>query len=248
MNISSRQKMLDRARERFPDRKFADLDATEPQEGVADLDDAINEMMEDFASRQATYDENDNRLKSLLVTDPTSAEFIQRWVETGDPRTALVEVFGEELGIAEEKAAEFGEQLNDWRVRKAENDALEAQAKANWEASLAALLEWGEAKGLGMDQLRDIMVRLLAITFNGMENKYGPEDFDLAYRALNYDTDIAQARAAGEVAGRNERIAAARRSRNAAEAMPPAAAGGQGARVVERRPVPESDNPFAGIK
>ena len=245
--MNSRQKMLERARERFPDRTFADLDATEPQEGVANLDDAINEILEDYSSRQATYDENDNKLKKLLVSDPSSAEFIQRWVETGDPRTALVETFGEELGIAEEKAAEFRDQLEGWRARKAENDALNAEAEANWDASLAALEEWGNAKGLSLEQKRDVMVRLLAIVTGGIVNKYGVEDFELAYNAINHDTDVAAARTAGEIAGRNERIAATRRNRATAQAMPPAVVGGQGARTQERRPV-QSDSPWANVK
>ena len=245
--MNSRQKMLERARERFPDRTFADLDATEPQEGVANLDDAINEILEDYSSRQATYDENDNKLKKLLVSDPSSAEFIQRWVETGDPRTALVETFGEDLGIAEEKAAEFRDQLEGWRARKAENDALNAEAEANWDASLAALEEWGNAKGLSLEQKRDVMVRLLAIVAGGIVNKYGVEDFELAYNAINHDTDVAAARTAGEIAGRNERIAATRRNRATAQAMPPAVVGGQGARTQERKPV-QSDSPWANVK
>lgn len=239
--------MLDRARERFPERTFADLGA-EPQDGVSDLDDAIDEMLEDLTSRQATYDENNNRLASLLVTDPSAAEFIQRWVETGDPRTSLIEIFGDELGMSEEARSEFEGQLSGWRERKAANDALDAQAEENWQASLAALKQWGEAKGLTLEQMRDVMLRLLAVTFNGMENKYGQEDFDMAFEAMNYATDVAAARAEGEVAGRNEKIAAARRERSAAAALPPASAGGQGARAVERRPRGESDNPFAGIR
>lgn len=244
---SSRQRMLERARERFPDRTFADLDAAEPQEGVANLDDAIDEILEDYSSRQAVYDENDNKLKNLLVSDPSSAEFIQRWVETGDPRTALVETFGEELGIAEEKAAEFKDQLEGWRARKAENDALNAEAEANWEASLNALEEWGNAKGLSLEQKRDVMVRLLAIVTGGIVNKYGPEDFDLAYNAINHDNDVAEARAAGEVAGRNQKIAAERRQRSVAGALPPAGAGGQGGRTQERRPV-AAESVWAGVK
>jgi len=237
---SSREQLLSRARERYPDRTFADIGA-EPQEGASDLDDAINEMLMDYATRQATYDENNARLSELLLSDPQAAEFVQKWVETGDPRTALVEQFGEELGISEERRAEFKNQLDGWRERKAANDALEAEAEANWQQSLSALEEWGNAKGLSLEDKRDVMIRLLTITFNGMENKYTAEDFDLAYNAIHHDSDVAQARAAGEVQGRNERIAAARRDRAAAGAMPPAPIGGQGGRTVERRPAPEGD-------
>lgn len=240
--------MLERAREQFPDRTFADLDATEPQEGVADLDDAIAEILEDMTSRQNTYDEQNDKLTSLLVSDPSSAEFIQRWVETGDPRTALVEIFGEELGIAEEKAAEFESQLAGWRERKAANDALEAEAQANWDQSLSELEAWGNERGLSVEEKRDIMLRLLAVVSNGIVNKYGVDDFKMAYDALHYDADVAAAREAGEVAGRNARIAETRRAAAAAGALPPAAAGGQGGRIREREPKPVSNNPWAGIK
>lgn len=237
---TSRERMLARARERFPDRTFADLGA-EPQEGVSDLDDAINEMLEDYATKQATYDENNARLTELLTSDPTAAEFVQKWVETGDPRTALVEAFGDELGISEEGREKFKGQLESWRERKAANDALTAEAENNWQASLNALEEWGDAKGLSLEDKRDVMLRLLAITFNGMENKYAAEDFDLAYNAIHHDNDVAAARAEGEVAGRNERISAARRDRNAAGAMPPAPVGGQGGVTRERRPSKDRD-------
>ena len=237
---TAREKMLSRARERYPDRTFAEIGA-EPQEGTADLDEAINEMLEDYASKQATYDENNARLSELLMSDPSAAEFVQKWVETGDPRTALVEAFGDELGISEEGREKFRAQLDGWRERKAANDALTAEAEANWQNSLAALEEWGNAKGLSLEEKRDVMLRLLAITFNGMENKYAAEDFDLAYNAINHDTDVAAARVEGEVAGRNERIAAARRDRNAASTMPPAAVGNQGGVTRERRPAREGD-------
>lgn len=239
--------MLDRARERFPERTFSDIGA-EPQDGVADLDDAVNEMLEDYATRQAEYDANNDKLKGLLVSDPASAEFIRKWVETGDPRTALVETFGEELGIAEERAAEFKEQLDGWRERKAANDALVAEAEANWQKSLEDLVAWGAERGLSEEQERDIMVRLLAVTFNGMENKYGPDDFEMALHSMNYDSDVAAARAAGEVAGRNERIAAERRDRSVTGALPPAGGTAQGGRTAERQPKPTRENPFAGIK
>lgn len=237
---TSRERLLSRARERYPDRTFADIGA-EPQEGTADLDDAINEMLEDYASKQATYDENNARLRELLMSDPSAAEFVQKWVETGDPRTALVETFGDDLGISEEGQQQFKAQLDGWRERKAASDALEAEAESNWQNSLAALEEWGDGKGLSLEQKRDVMLRLLAITFAGMENKYAAEDFDLALNAINHDNDVAAARAEGQVAGRNERIAAARRDRNAASAMPPAAIGGQGGVTRERRPAQEGD-------
>ena len=244
---TSREALLSKAREWYPDRTFPDIGA-EAGEGMSDLDDAIKEKLEDYASRQAKYDENNSRLSQLMMSDPSAAEFVQRWLETGDPRTALVETFGDDLGMTEEGKANFKGQLEGWRERKQANDALNAEAESNWQASIAALDEWGDAKGLSMEQKRDVMMRLLSITFNGMENKYGAEDFDLALNAINHDTDVASARAEGEVAGRNAKIEAARRDRNAAVAMPPAPMGGQGGTTRERRPRPANESPWAGIK
>ncbi len=245
--LSSRESLLSRARERYPDRTFADIGATEPQEGVSDLDDAINEMLEDYTTRQAEYDEKNSRLSELLMSDPSAAEFIQKWIETGDPRTALVDTFGDDLGISEEGQAQFKDQLEGWRQRKADNDALEAQAESNWQESLNALEEWGNGKGLSLEEKRDVMLRLLAITFNGMENKYAAEDFDLAYNAIHHDDDVQAARQEGEVAGRNAKIAAARRDRTAAAAMPPAPTGRQGGVVAEPKPAAPA-SPWAGVK
>lgn len=248
--MSSRERMLSRARERYPDRTFADLGEsgeTAPQDGVANLDDAIDEMLEEYSTRQADYDNKNKRLVELLNTDPDSAEFIQKWIETGDPRTALVETFGDDLGMSEEGREQFKGQLDSWRERKSENDALEKEAVENWNKSLSDLEEWGNSKGLGLEQKRDVMLRLLSIAFNGMVNKYTPEDFDLALKAINHDTDVANARQEGEVNGRNQKIAAARRERVAAGTMPPAPAGGQGAVTRERRPQGET-SPWAGIR
>ena len=236
---SARESLLSRARERYPDRSFADIGA-EPAEGTADLDEAINDMLTDYSTRQAAYDENNNKLRDLLISDPSAAEFVQKWVETGDPRTALVETFGDDLGMSEEGQAKFKDQLSGWRERKSANDALEAEAESNWQASLQALEDWGNGKNLSLEQKRDVMLRLLSITFNGMENKYSAEDFDLALNAINHDTDVAAARQEGEVAGRNERIAAARRERTAAASMPPAPTGRQGGAMSEPKPKKKS--------
>lgn len=237
---SSREALLARAREQYPDRTFADLDATEPQEGTANLDDAINEMLENLTSKQKTYDEQNSRLVELLTTDPGSAEFMNRWIESGDPRTALIETFGDDLGMSEEAKSQFASNLEGWRERKAENDRLSQEAEDNWQTSLSALEKWGNAKGLSLDQKRDVMVRLLSITFNGMVNKYAAEDFDLAYNAINHDTDVANARAEGEVAGRNAKIAANRRERGTASTLPPAPTGRQGGILAEPKPKKQS--------
>ena len=234
--MSSRDRLMSLASERYPDRKWKGQVGQDGQEGQDELEDAIYEMISDYSTKQAAYDENNGKLRDLLMSDPDCAELMQRWVETGDVRVALVEKFGDELGMSDEAKTKFKDNLASWRKRKEENDRLTAESDANWNASLEALNSWGDGKGLSMEQKADVMGRLLAITFNGMEDKYGQDDFELALKALNYDTDVQNAREEGMVAGSNAKINTVKRGRAAAANMPPASPGGQGMRGQEPKP------------
>lgn len=243
---SARESILARARERFPDRKFANLDDTEPGDDVDDLDTAIEEMLSEYSVQQSSLNDANGKLMDLLLNDPSSADFIQRWMDTKDPRTALVETFGDDLGLNEEAQEKFKGELDAWREKRSASQTLEKEARKNWQNSLAALDAWGDEKGLSLDEKRDVMVRLLAIAIGGMENNYTTDDFDLALNAIRHDNDVEMARHEGEVAGRNEKIAATRRERTMSDNMPPAAGGGQGGKTPERKP--ERNSPWAGLK
>lgn len=239
--MSSRDRLMSLASQRYPDRRWKGQIGQDGQEGQDELEDAIYEMVTDLSTRQAAYDENNGKLRELLVSDPDCAELMQRWVDTGDVRTALVEQFGDDLGISDEAKTKFKANIDSWRKRKEENDRLTAESEANWKESLEALNSWGDTKNLTMEQKADVMGRLLAITFNGMVNKYGPDDYELALKALNYDSDVANAREEGLVAGANAKIKTVKRGRAAAANMPPASTGGQGMRGKEPQPAkPES--------
>lgn len=242
---SSRDRLFERAAARFPDRRYrgyAAQNADGAQEGTDELEDSILEMLDEDSARLAESDEKNAKLYNLLYSDPDATEVIQRWAETGDPRTALIEVFGEdfvEASKSEEGLSKFKGQLDSWRERSAREKEIRDKVDENWEQSKAACVEWGEEKGLSLEQMRDVMLRLLAVTFNGQENIYTKDDFDMAWRALNYDTDVARARTEGEVAGRNAKIAATRRERSISASMPPSSPGGTGLNVAERKPEEE---------
>ena len=235
---SSREQLRDRMASMYPDRNFSGEMGENGESGADDLDQAILEKLDELSSNQDTYTAKNKALSDLFYGDPLSAEFVQKWIETGDPRTALVETFGDDLKdlASEEGRSQFPEALKSWRDRRAENDSLNAEAEANWSKSLEDLESWGNEKGLTNEQKVNVMIRLVGVAANGIVNKYEPADFEMAWKEMNYDTDMNNARQEGEVAGRNAKIDENRKRRQAAGMMPPTL-NGQGAHVEERKPV-----------
>ena len=243
-----RDNVLAKAKERYPERNFAGQVGQDGQTGTDDLDQAVSEYLDELISERDANSKASEQLKNLLYSDPRSAEFMNKWVQSGDPRVALVETFGDDLAdlATEEGRGQFSESLQGWRDAKAQTDNLNAEAESNWDESLNKCQAWGESKGLSQDQLSEIMIRLVNRTAEGLMNKYTEEDFEAEYKALNYDNDVETARRDGEVAGRNAKIAAQTRERNAANT--PVISGGQGMRVAEKQPARENNNPWAGIQ
>ena len=248
---SPREQLLERASSRYPDRVFQGQTGQDGQEGQDDLEQAILDMISEQDTQIAESKSKNDRLVELFTTDPSSAEFVQKWIETGDPRVALVETFGDDLSelSTEEGRSQFSENLQSWRDRRAENDRLNTEADENWQKSLNDLDSWGDEKGLDNDKKAEVILRLIRTVSNGLMNIYGPEDFDMVLKEMNYDNDVATARQEGEVAGRNAKIAENRRSRSSVPSVPPTL-NGQGGRSAERRPRVEENedaSPFRGI-
>ena len=246
-----RSELLSKAKERYPDRVFEGQRGENGESAVdtAALEQAIYDMLLEKDEKISESDSWNEKLTSLFLNDPSSAEFINRWLESGDPRTALVETFGDELSDlgTEEGRSKFADGLEEWRRRKSENDRLSAEADGNWQRSLEDLDAWGDEHGLGEEQKVSVITRLIKIAADGLMNRYAREDFDLVLKEMNYGPDIEAARHEGEVAGRNAKIEAAVRSRDKAAAMPPALSG-QSLDVPEVEPEKKPRSVFSGLR
>ncbi len=248
--MSPHEQLLKRASERYPDRRFAGQTDQNGQNGQDDLEQAIIDMLSESDASIAENNDKNAKLVELFTGDPKCGEFVTRWVETGDPRAALVEVFGDELGdlSTEEGRGQFSESLKSWRSKKEENSKRDKEAEANWDKTLKDLEEWGNAKGLDDEKKAQVIGRLMSVAANAVMNIYTPADFDMVVKEMNYDNDVAAARQEGEVAGRNAKIAEKRRERAAQGAMPPALSG-QGIRSKEAKPAVEKpESPWEGIE
>lgn len=243
-----RKDLLERAKSKYPDRNFDEKNG-ENGESAQTLEQAIWDMLDEDDNRLAENKSKNETLVNLFLSDPSSAEFINRWVETGDPRMALVEVFGDDLAdlATEEGRGKFSDSLKSWRERRDATVKSNAEADANWDKSLEALEQWGNSKGMNVEQKTQVLMRLFKIVSDGIMNVYSPEDFDMVLKEMNYDKDVEAARSEGKVAGRNEKIEARKRSRAGSESMPPALSGGQGMSVPEE-PRTKANSPWSGIK
>lgn len=238
--MSGRDKLLSRMSSKYPDKRFAPSNGVDGVNDVDDLDEAIAMELEEQDNLINTNREKNESLVNLLMSDPQAAQFINEWVTTGDPRAALVRTFGDELSAlaTEEGRSKFGSDLMDWRARKEENDRLNNEADENWYKVLENLNSWGERRGLDMDGKKDVGVGLLSIYQKGLTNSFDESDFEMMYKAANYDKDVERARREGEVAGRNQKITAERRDRSVASNMPPATGSGRGIKATPPKTKP----------
>lgn len=242
---SSRDRLLAQASEWYPERRFKGQIGPDGQDGQDELADAVEEKINELLAGKEENDKMLKKLVELLDSDPRAANVFLGWLETGDPISAMIEEFGDDVrNLGEE---DFQKEYASWRERREANDRLTEEANENLQKTYDLLNAWGDAKGLSLEQKRDVFLRLASIAYNGIVNKYTEEDFDLAYRAMNYEADVENARREGEVAGRNEKIAERRRERSAASTMPPTRPGGQGAGVAERKPKPQDENIWSNI-
>lgn len=248
--MTPHDRLLEMASSRYPDRRYRGQIGQDGQEGQDDLEQAILDMLSESDARQKETDSKNEQLVKLFKSDPSAGEFLTRWTQTGDPRVALVEVFGDDLAElgTEEGRGKFAESLKGWRDRRAENDRMNEESQANWQKSLEDLDSWGNSKGLDNDKKAEVALRLISIAANGLMNIYRPEDFDMVFKDMNYEGDVAAARQEGEVAGRNAKMAETRRKR-ADNADRPPTLSGQGGRAAEKKPdIPKPANVWDGIE
>lgn len=232
---SARERLIEKMQERYPDRDFSGAtgaNGINGETGEDILGESIFQTLEELTAKNEESRSKNEALSELFYSDPKSAEFIQKWIQSGDPRAALVDTFGDDLSElgTEEGRGKFSQNLTSWREKKAENDKLNAEAEDNWSKTLEDLENWGNGKGLTNDQKVQVILRLVGIAANGLMNKYEPADFDMAYKEMNFDAAVSSARHEGEVNGRNAKIAETRKRRQEAETMPPSL-NGQGGRM-----------------
>lgn len=233
---SSRDKLRNRLSQRYPDRQFTGQDGIDAQDV---MDDSLEEMFGEYESRENEYNENSRRLNDLFASDPRIGALFMRWAEGGNIMEYLIEDFGDEFLDAlasEEGKQKFLDSHTKWLDRVRRNKAADEEAEANFKKSVETLRAFQREHNLTDEQTIAVFNKIYQIGVDMVRGIYATESFDLALKAINHDSDVATAKAEGELAGKNAKIREKIRSGAEMQRNLPPSLGGQGSAVPERKP------------
>ncbi len=198
---SRREQFGERLKKKYPDREFADDEALFGQ---------IDDDYADYDNRIGQYAEREKSLTDLFSRNPRSAQFLTDMAKGADPWLAVIERLGID-GITDlindpEKQAEYAEANKKYVERLAKEKTLEEEYRKNIAGSMELLEKIQQERQLGDETIDAAMDLILRIADEAIVGKFTAETVDMALKAVNHDSDMSNARAEGEVAGRNAKI------------------------------------------
>lgn len=197
---SRRDSHIERMRKKYPDRNFEDEE---------ELFGAISDDYDQYEQENGEYKGREEALSKMFAADPRSAQFLTDMHNGQDPVLGLVRNFGIEVKDVlddPEMQEKIAEANKDYVERIAKNKQLEEEYQKNTEQTLETLRQFQSERGLSDEQIDEIMKMAIGIVSDGVVGKFAPETLDMIMKAMNYDTDVANAAEEGEIAGRNTKI------------------------------------------
>lgn len=212
---TKRAQFTERIQGKYPDSDFTDEEVLFGQ---------VSDDYDDYENRLKKYQDDEKVLADMFSADPRSASFLASWHHGEHPMTALVRQFGkeglEEILSNEEKAEEFAKANEEYLERVADEKKLEEEYQANLPESLRNIEEMQQAEGLSDEDIDAALEMLTNIAHDAIVGKFSPESIRMALKAKYHDDDVEQAATEGEVRGRNARIDAKLRHRQAGDGVP----------------------------
>lgn len=210
-NKSRRSALNERLAGRYPDLDLNDDEAVSGR---------ISDDYDDYDRQLGEYREREESLTNMFNSDPRSAQFLSSWHNGDDPAVALMRMYGEEIKERMDDP-EYQEQLaaanKEYVERVAKEKDLEEQYKQNIDGSLQELETFQNENGLSDEQVDEVMAFLQGIFQDAIIGKFSRESMEMALKAINHDTDVADAEENAEVRGRNAKIDEKLRKRNAGD-------------------------------
>jgi len=223
--VEAKPTMRQQLRERF--KKDYPEDDYETDDDGERLGGRIMSRLDENDKRLQHYRENDDKLKEMFTANPATARFFTRWGAGDDPVNLLAEVFGDKLKEtvespdAEERMKTGLQKYFDGIKKSNEADA---EFQKNRDATLA-MLDDDEANGGNYEENQKALDLLTQICVDMAVGKVSKETLKMAKNALNYDSNIKNAREEGIATGRNERYQEKLRQRAKGDGQPASGSG-----------------------
>ena len=206
--VSPRDKVRSRLASRFPDRNFMGADGTDDTDAI---DSSLDEMMSEYETREAEYNEQSKRLTDLFASNPRAA------LQSDEGRNKFID--------AQKK----------WLAKRSEAEKADKEAEENFAKSVETLKAFQAENNLSDEEAIAVFDMVQKIGKDMVMGIYEPESLMMAYKAMKHDKDVSDARTEGEIAGRNTRIKEQMRKGDNLPPLPPAL-GGQGGSAAPARP------------
>lgn len=197
---SSRDKLIERYKGKYPDKEFGDDEQLFAQ---------INGDYAGYDKEIEDYQTREKNLKELFRTDPRSAKLFINWSKGANPTTELVKLFGADIVASlndPDKQEEIAQANKDFVERAAKTKELEDAYPDNLAKSLAACDKMQQEKGFTDEQVTKAFELLERIMLDVVAGNFEPSYIEMAIKALDYDNAVAAAEENGEIRGRNAKI------------------------------------------
>ena len=190
----------DRYKERYKT-MYPDLDV--------ENEDALYESANSGLDELEGYRKNNSALIQAFDNNKAFASMLMAAKDGKDPFEWLAENLGADISELisnpeySKKIAAAAKKFND---NQSTGEATKKEYEKNVEESLKALQTIQAETGWSNEQCYDLASKVYDIIGDGQQGIIKPETFRLVMNGSNYDTDLSDAKAEGEVKGRNTKI------------------------------------------
>jgi hypothetical protein len=211
--VSKKDSFLSRYREKYPDL---------PADDEESFYGSLSEDFDRFDRSEAAQRE----LGDLLAGDPRSAGFLMVMRKGGNPLEFLIEQYGDDFREAlndEEKAKELSSAFSKYLEKQTKDRELQQQADENMSSMVEAIERVQQEGGYTDEEIADAYQYLYGeggLLDRIITNGVTADDWLMLLKASRYEKAVEEARAEGEIAGRNQNIQLNRHKVTQAARMP----------------------------
>jgi hypothetical protein len=211
--ISKKDLFLSKYREKYPDLPENDEEAF------------YGSLSGDF-DRFDRSETAQRELGDLLASDPRSAGFLMVMRNGGNPLEFLIEQYGDDFREAlndEEKAKELSSAFSKYLEKQTKDRELQKLADENMTSMVDAIERVQQEGGYTDEEMADAYQYLYGeggLLDRIITNGVSAEDWLMLLKASRFEKAVEEARAEGEIAGRNQNIQLNKRKATEARNMP----------------------------